>query len=127
MKRAFTDGDSNYAAQFWYARHIYLEGLIDDASKYFKILGKAYLDPQVKNLVRGIVMENEKPVLYRGIIEKKEQAYGFIKRDQVQDNIFIHSNNVNEKIWEELRRGNRVIFELGFSYKGPQAINVKRE
>ncbi len=127
LKRAFTDGDSNYAAQFWYARHIYLEELIDDAYKYFKILGKAYLDPQVKNLVRGIVMENEKPVLYRGIIEKKEPAYGFIKRDQVQDNIFIHSNNVNEKIWEELKKGNRVIFELGFSYKGPQAINVKRE
>ena len=47
--------------------------------------------------------------------------------EQVQDNIFIHSTNVNEKIWEELKRGNRVIFELGFSYKGPQATNVKRE
>lgn len=127
LRRSFTDGDSKYAAQFWYARFLYMEDPKGDAYKYFKNLGQAYLNPEVKNLIRGIIVENGNPVIFRGVVTKKEHSFSFINRDGYQDAIFVHIDDVKESIWEKLREGDRVYFEMGFSYRGPRAQNLKKE
>jgi cold shock CspA family protein len=127
LRRAFTDGDKNYLAQFWFARTLYIEDPRGDAKKYFSALNDIRMDPNEKNEVRGIVMENRISVKFTGSILKKELSLGFISRDGYRDQIFAHQNDTEEHVWEELREGNRVTFELGFSYRGPKAISITKE
>jgi len=127
LRRSFTDGDINYAAQFWYARFLFLEDLLGEAKRFFEILNQAPLDPQVKNELKGIVTDNGNPVRFHGIISKKEHSYGFIKRDGYQDTVFMHLYDTDESIWDQLKDGIRVVFEMGFSYRGPRARNVSME
>jgi cold shock CspA family protein len=127
LRRSFTDGDANYIAQFWYARTLYLNNEFEDAKRYFDKLGKAQIDPKVKNYIRGVITQDGKPTIFHGVISGKEYSYGFIKRDGPQDSIFIYGADIDASIWESLALGNRVNFELGFSYKGPKARNVTKE
>jgi cold shock CspA family protein len=127
LRRSFTDGDINYAAQFWYARFLYLEDPHGEAKRFFKALNATRLDPVVKDKLRGGITENGKPVIFHGVVAKKELSYGFIKRDGYQDIIFMHRNDTDESIWDELQSGTRVNFEMAFSYRGPKALNVKKE
>jgi tetratricopeptide (TPR) repeat protein len=127
LKRSFTDGDANYDAQFWYARMLYLDNETGEAKRYFDKLGKAQIDPKIKNDIRGVITQDGKPTIFHGVISGKEYSYGFIKRDGPQDGIFVYSADVDESIWKSLTLGNRVNFELGFSYKGARARNVTKE
>ena len=38
FRRSFTEGDSHYEAQFWYARELFLQGHFADAKKFFSAL-----------------------------------------------------------------------------------------
>ncbi len=127
LRRSFTIGDNNYIAQFWYARHIYLDGERDDAMKVFNNLGEVNIDIRTKSEPRGIVMENNSPKRYSGVITKVEASYAFINRDVYQDSIFCHSKFTNEKEWTKLRYNKRVTFELAFNFRGPFAINIREE
>ncbi|MCK5616112.1 cold shock domain-containing protein, partial [Candidatus Pacearchaeota archaeon] len=127
LRRSFTDGDSNYAAQYWFARFLYLEDPSGEATKYFKMLGQARLAPEVKDKCRGIVAENDIPVIFHGVVHKKEHSFGFIMRDGYQDMIFMHRNDMSEALWDELKEGNRINFQLGFSYRGSRARTVIKE
>jgi len=127
LRRSFTDGDSNYAAQFWYARFLYVENPFGEAKRYFSVLTQARLNPETKDAFRGPITDAGKPMIFQGVVSKKEHSFGFIKRDGYQDMVFVHRNDVDERVWEDLREGNRVEFEVGFSYRGPKARYVRKE
>jgi len=119
LRRSFTDGDSNYAAQFWYARFLYVDGAFGEAKKYFDALAQTRLNPETRDAFRGPITDAGKPIIFQGVVSKKEHSFGFIRRDGHQDMVFVHRNDVDERLWEDLREGNRVEFEMGFSYRGP--------
>jgi cold shock CspA family protein len=127
LKRSFSDGDSNYAAQFWYARLLYIENPFGEAKKYFDILGLARVDPKIRDMTRGVITDNNKPIVFTGVVGTKEFSFGFIKRDGFQDSIFMHNSDIDYREWDEIKTGMRVQFEMGFSYRGAKGINVKRE
>jgi len=127
LKRSFTDGDSNYAAQFWYARFLYIDDPFGEAKKYFNALAQARLNPEIKEAFRGLITDAGKAMIFCGVVSKKEHSFGFIRRDGYQDIVFVHRNDIDEREWEDLRGGNRVEFEMGFSYRGPKARYVRKE
>jgi len=127
LRRSFTDGDSNYAAQFWYARFLYIEDPFGETKKYFGTLAQARLNPETKEAFRGPITDAGKPLIFQGVVSKKELSFGFIKRDGYQDSVFVHRTDVDERLWEDIREGNRVEFEMGFSYRGPKARYVRKE
>ena len=126
LRRSFTEGDSNYSAQFWFARCLYIENDFEGARRIFSFLREVNLDVRIKREPRGIVYENDQPVDYHGIIDTLEASYGFLLRDGHQDRIFTHKYHCNE-YWENFSTHRRVIFNLAFNYRGPVAINTKPE
>ncbi|MCZ2083470.1 MAG: cold shock domain-containing protein [Flavobacteriales bacterium] len=50
-----------------------------------------------------------------------EKGYGFITEEKSKENIFFHENNCTEQI----KKGNRVSFEIERSPKGLSAIDIK--
>lgn len=127
-RRAFTPNDSNYLAQFWYARFSY--GLQDpkehdNALNLFRLLRNANipnkLRHEVKDIDKDLVSNGLKQ--YQGMFIRKSQDIGFIKLDGTGDEIFIHVNDNSELLWEAVIIGDRISFNLGFSFNGPVAIN----
>lgn len=51
----------------------------------------------------------------------EEKGYGFIIDDQTKESLFVHINNLIDKIGER----DKVLFEVGSGPKGPIALNVK--
>ncbi len=126
FKRAFTKGDTRHFAQFWYARSLYLNGLLKEAKEIFDSISNMSVSPLVKNKVRGVVKVNNKVQRFKGVIKNKNYNYGFIKRDIISDDIFFYQIQ-NEDKWDLLTRNHPVSFEVGFTYKGPIANNIKLE
>lgn len=106
---------------------MYIEDPFGEAAKYFHTLDQARLNPEIKEAFRGVVTDAGKPIIFQGVLSKKELSFGFIKRDGYQDSVFVHRTDVDEKAWDDLREGNRVEFEMGFSYRGPKARCVRKE
>lgn len=124
LMRSFTPKDKNFSAQFLYARHLYLEGEIDQASEIFEYLGSVNIDSTAKQKPQEISKKNDQIIRYEGVISRLEANYCFIIRDTFQDTVFSHKK-FNKKIWHELRTSKRVSFQLAFNYKGPFALDIQ--
>jgi len=66
--------------------------------------------------------------LHRGTVKwfNDEKGYGFIQRDNGENDIFVHFRQVNNPNGGRvtLNEGQEVTFEIGEGFKGPQAENV---
>ena len=127
LRRAFTEGDSNVEAQFWYARQLYVTDKIVEAQTSFRKLKELPINPQMKRPVRGIIGDSQGKLRYTGTVERLEYDYGFLSRDGTGDQMFFHIKNVDENVWESLERKSRVSFSIGFNFWGANAINLSTE
>ncbi len=127
LRRAFTEGDTNYAAQFYYARCLYLEGNRPDAMQIFAKLSDAPVDIKMK---KGgwapIVDEKDIPIRYSGLVQQVESSYAFVLRDGPQDRLFAHLRTSEPLFWDSLKEQQRVTFEIAFNYRGAVAVNLRQ-
>lgn len=55
-----------------------------------------------------------------------DRGFGFIKPEQGDKDVFFHARSLVEIMYDDLREGEAVTFDLEEGPKGPAAINVKR-
>ncbi|HEY4499460.1 MAG TPA: cold shock domain-containing protein [Candidatus Paceibacterota bacterium] len=55
-----------------------------------------------------------------------DRGFGFIKRSNEEKDLFFHSKELKNVKFEELHEGDKVMFEVADSPKGPNAVNVTR-
>ena len=55
-----------------------------------------------------------------------DKGYGFISREGEQKDLFFHSKELNGVMFDELKVGDNVTFEVSDGPKGPAATNVSR-
>lgn len=122
LQRAFTVGDTNYDAQLLYARQLYIRGNINDAKDRFRALATAKVAPEIRDHVRYPL-----PGWHSGSVTRLEATYCFIARDGLADWVFAHRSGVDPSRWEQLRPGTRVRFQIGFTMKGPAALELSIE
>ena len=124
-RRSFTEGDSNYANQFWYARQLYCNGKKDDAIERFDRLRRLPIAPSIKQKIRAPILDIDgKPLKFRGRIEKLEASYAFLSQEIGRHWAFLHRSNISSKKWDVLQRGSEVSYCIGFTYRGLGAFNV---
>ncbi len=62
-----------------------------------------------------------------GIIKTlTSKGFGFISREGEEKDLFFHSSELNGVMFDELREGDAVTFEVTNGDKGPAATNVSR-
>jgi cold shock CspA family protein len=119
LQRGFTQGDSNFETQFLYARELYLGGRFEDASRLFDHLSKARVEYELKITPRMPAAGR-----FNGSVTSKNVGFAFLRRDDVQSDVFCHASDMAPGQWEALRSGSRVTFEIAFTLKGPVAVRV---
>jgi len=128
LRRAYTQGDSNHEAQFWYARYAFDSTDSkerDEARRLFKTLREVPMAHESRVDVRDHVTANGNLAVFTGSIVKLDAVYGFIERDGPGDWIFFHRDNVDDEKWERLQLRRRVEFHIGFSFAGVRALDVQ--
>ena len=127
LRRSFSEGDTNTEAQFWFARQLYLNGKIDDATERFRGLKGRAVNPAIKRKLRGTISIDGKARFFSGRVDKLEPEYGFVIRDGTADGIYLHITNIDQATWSLLRMNSRVTFSVGFNFWGATAENVAQE
>ncbi|MDF5712521.1 MAG: cold shock domain-containing protein [Rhizonema sp. NSF051] len=127
-KKAFSKGDQNYYAQFWYARYLFESNdleKINESKKIFSNLRKAPIQYEIRIKILDYIKDNSANKLFLGRVHRLEAEHGFVVVDGRGDNIFFHRNNVGDKTWNSLKAGSRISFNIGFTFSGPVAIKVQ--
>ena len=124
LRRAFTEGDSNLEAQFWYARHLYVTGDVVEAQSRFQQLRDSPIESATKRQIRGEILDGSDVRRFSGTIERLELNYAFIIRDGERDWVYLHRVVCGSSVWNALRRGDRVWFSIGFNFFGATAFDV---
>jgi len=128
FERAFTPGDRNYEAQFWFARYAFEchdIRLRQKSMNTFRDLRDADVPHNVKVDVRDRIRERERDTIFQGTVEQLEETYGRVRRDGPADLIFIHQNQAGEEAWAALSKGERVCFAIGFTFGGAIAVDLE--
>jgi CspA family cold shock protein len=55
-----------------------------------------------------------------------DRGFGFIKPEQGDKDVFFHARSLVDVMYDDLREGDAVTFDVEEGPKGPSAINVKR-
>jgi CspA family cold shock protein len=55
-----------------------------------------------------------------------DRGFGFISREGEAKDLFFHSKDLNGVMFDDLRQGDTVTFEVADGPKGPNAVNVQR-
>ena len=122
LRRSFTEGDTRYDAQYWYARELFVTGAIDAADGLFSQLEHAAVSPEIRNRIRGWIVDNEnQPKVFSAIVRRKEEAYIFATAEECPKDVFCHSSQVSEDGWTKVTVGGNVKLHIGFSMRGPAA------
>ena len=99
FERAFSPGDRNYEAQFWFARYAFESRdarLTQKSRDTFRQLRNAHLPHRVKVGVRDRVREAGHDKVFQGTMERMEETYGRVRRDGPGDLIFVHLSQVGQ-------------------------------
>lgn len=118
-RRSFTDGDTNYTSQFWFARRLYVNGKVDEATEKFARLKLARVPFETKVGISGRLRENGVVKKFDGVISRLESDHAWVTPYGQQRAIYFHWSQVDPKIWHAFRQGDALKFGIGFNYMGP--------
>ena len=125
LRRGFTPGDTNYDAQFWYARHEFLYGDISLANNTFSALERANISPETRQKPRGMMVNlDSAPIRFPGNIRNKRDGYCFVSSPNFPDNVFVHRDSFRKYCWEQIVETSKVEFALAFSFRGAVGVDV---
>ncbi|KND47106.1 MAG: hypothetical protein AB199_01600 [Parcubacteria bacterium C7867-004] len=66
-------------------------------------------------------------MLQKGVIvELVDRNFGYIRRVGIEDQLFFHADALKSLTFKELKKGDKVTFDVTESKKGPYAVNVSR-
>ena len=77
--------------------------------------------------VRDVIGSLSTPRQFSGAISRIGATHGFVSIDGRGDWVFFHENDVADGKFERLFSGNRVVFAIGFSLRGPKALHLSIE
>lgn len=128
FRRAFSAGDENHEAQFWYARYAFESSDPDvstESATIFRYL-RANASGRLKerHRVRDTVTMGDTPKQFSGTVARVEAKHGFVTVNGSGNTLFFHASDLQSETLDDVRRGQRVSFKIGFTFNGPQACSV---
>jgi cold shock CspA family protein len=126
-KRSFSPGDKNYQAKFWFARFAYESSDPKDvtlAQSIFEELRGIRGSKEDKLKVRAFMGGDDTPKIVSGFINSIHTGYGFITVDGAGKELFFPRKEIENELWDAVRQGDRVKFNIGYTYNGPICCSI---
>lgn len=126
-RRAFTPKDRNYQAQFWFARFSYFSPEAKEHQKsvdVFEHIRGGRFSFEDRHKVRDYDGGEQTSRTHQGTISRKRESFGFLIMDGTGYEIFVPAKQVNDNLWDAIKEGDRVSFNVAFSFSGPFAANL---
>ncbi len=122
-RRSFTEGDTNYTSQFWFARRLYLNDKVDESLAKYAKLKLVHLPRALKVKISGRIRDDGGDLkVFKGVVSRLEDDYALLTPFGQQRQVMLHCSEVAEERWKMLRRNDAVNFTIGFNYLGPAAV-----
>lgn len=126
LKRSYTEGDTNFTAQYWAARHEFLYGNRQAGVALFAKLRASRLPLHLKKELQGSVLGTDGlPVRYTGRVKSVHPSYFFLSSSELRTDIFLPARALSETDWSSVRIGAQVSFNLIFSMRGPEGTAAR--
>ena len=129
-RRAFTKWDNNYQSQFWYARFAFESKdpiKVRESKDVFRRLRDIPMFFEERIRVQDAVGGLTNPKQFSGTTTRVEATHGFVSIDGQGDWVFFHETDAAGGVWDHLVSGTRVVFAIGFSLRGPKALDLRFE
>lgn len=126
LRRSFSDGDSNFEAQFWAARHEFIHGDRRKAAKIYDTFTKRahpYVDASKKRA--PIKRVDGSPEVFEGAITNLRGDFAFVSCAGVGADVYLHRSEFRGD-WGGVHIGDALRFKVGFSFRGPACIEAVR-
>jgi tetratricopeptide (TPR) repeat protein len=125
FRRAFSEGDNHYEAQYWYARELFIRGRFDDSTRIFVGINER-APGRFRNASSAPIAEaGVGPISLNGKIDRMEEGYGFVRCPVYPSSLFASRADSEANQWTQLRSGTNVVTSVAFSRRGPRAVNVR--
>ena len=112
---------TNCTSQSWFARRLYLNGKPEEALEEFGRLKLARVAFDAKVAIAGLIRERGEVRIFNGAVSRVESDHAWVTPDGQQRSIYLHSSQVDPKIWQNFRQGDALRFCIGFNHMGPAA------
>jgi cold shock CspA family protein len=122
--------EQNYGSQFWYARFAFESNdpsKVRESKEVFRHLRETPISYEDRIRVQDTIGGLSNPKQFSGTIIRVEATHGFVSIDGRGDWVFFHETDVAKGVWDHLSFGTRVIFAIGFSLRGPKALDLRLE
>jgi hypothetical protein len=126
-RRAFTKWDTNYEAQFWFARYAYEstdEHDFETSKEVFGHLREIPLAQETRAEVRDCIGGFKTARVFYGRLVRRYFSHGFVERDGSGSWLFCHKRFATE--WDTLVVNDSVQFAIGFSFAGAIALSLEK-
>lgn len=126
-RRAFTPKDRNYQAQFWFARFSYFSSEVKDhlqSLEVFDHIRSGRFSFEERHKIRDYDCSENKARTHSGTINCKREGFGFLTIDGAGYEIFVPAKQVKDDLWDAIKEGDRVNFNVAFSFSGPFAASL---
>ena len=126
-RRAFTPGDRNYEAQFWFARYAIVsddEDLGREAANTFTGLRKAQVPHEVRTAVKDMYDAATSNYQRVRLISKRE-TFGLVEAPRFSISALLHEDDFEDGLWEIIEVGQEFNCAIGFSYSGLRCCDVQ--
>jgi tetratricopeptide (TPR) repeat protein len=125
LRHAFSEGDSNYDAQFWFARELFLARDYPEAKELFRKLKSSAVPANLKHRIRGLVLNADRnPAKFSAKVVKREETYAIVTTPAFGERLIIDASNFMDD-WQKLSRGSEIEIYVGFSMTGAQAFGSR--
>ena len=126
LRASFTEGDTNYDAQFWYARHEFLYGDRAISERIFNHLSKARVSPEFRDKSRAPIVDSSGVVVrFEGQIVGIRDAYCFARVQDLNTNVFIHHSQFDDSNWSRIHINQRLRLSVRFNFRGSVGTEVE--
>ncbi len=125
LRSSFTEGDSNYEAQYWFARHEFLFGRRVAGLEGFRRLSKAKVSPAARDQVGGEIRRSNRELsVYEGAVVGLHEFYCFVNIPEIGSDVFTHCTQFPKDQWQYVRRHAKVQLSVGFNFRGPVGLQA---
>ncbi|UEX78761.1 P-loop NTPase [Spiribacter halobius] len=127
-RRAFTPGDDNFQAQFWFARYSIEAGDdqgVDKARDIFNRLRDVPIPFDTRIAVRDYYGGSVAPKRVRARLQRRGPFFGFAEVAEFPISAFIHENDLSSETWALLDPGDEFTCHIGFRYTGLVCLNIE--